>query len=389
MCWKHTLVFTVLLLVLPTQVAAQIGVLSQFKLDDRDPLEVTMYVVRSLGTALPSTQGSDDSGTVLLISLFEGVEGGTNDLVAFDVPESNLTPSTTKGGRKQVASQDLASGKIFALSHRIVEFGGKLFMSYVHDDRVRVATRAADGSGSWSTRTVASEQVFFGSNIAVTEAGIFVGAFDGFENNIKIFASSDGTNFGLHRTITAPDGGIAGAIRRGKRMALAGSRDMYCVLYGETFTGLTQMRMNCEKNPKIQAQSASVQNTGGTQPQAEADPEEDDWLTGLNEPHDKDLQPETALILGSLLDEAGEEAIRFGLAATFVRGELDSMQPQVWLHGFTGREAVNAVKAVGQRLSRLDTVLRIAVQAQLTTGMVLFHETAGGGGRGVVKPAGS
>ncbi len=87
------------------------------------------------------------------------------------------------------------------------------------------------------------------------------------------------------------------------------------------------------------------------------------------------------MILGSLLDEAGEEAIRFGLAATFVRGELDSMQPQVWLHGFTGREAVNAVKAVGQRLSRLDTVLRIAVQAQLTTGMVLFHETAGAGGK--------
>ena len=188
----------------------------------------------------------------------------------------------------------------------------------------------------------------------MTEAGIFVGAFDGFENNIKIYASSDGTNFGLHRTITAPEGGIAGAIRRGKRMALAGSRDMYCVLYGETFTGLTQMRMNCEKNPKIQAQSASVQNTGGTQPQAEADPEEDDWLTGLNEPHDKDLQPETALILGSLLDEAGEEAIPFGLAATFVRGDLDSMQPQVWLQGFLPIRALQAFPIIDGVLRDLD-----------------------------------
>ena len=133
---------------------------------------------------------------------------------------------------------------------------------------------------------MAPEQVFAGSNLTLTRFGVLVGGFDATANDIKLYFSRDGSSFPFHRSIAPPDGVILGAVRGGKRFAMAGGANSltYCVVYGETFTGLTQMRVNCETFPALGFDGAPLPSTGNdTFPLAETIDPSDHPISGLKD----------------------------------------------------------------------------------------------------------
>ncbi len=224
----------------------------RLKLDDRDPLEAAL--------------AASGDGKVMTVAAFQGSSEGSNDLVSFDFPFGLVRGETALRGGNGIVTRDIASGSIFALSKQIVEFAGRLFMSYVHNSQLRLITRPADGSAPWQPVLVTPEQVFFSSNLVLTKFGVIAGGFDATANDIKLYLSTDGSNFSFHRSIAPPAGVILGAARGGKRFAMAGGANSrtYCIVYGETFTGLTQMRVNCETFPALGFNGAPALSTGNT-----------------------------------------------------------------------------------------------------------------------------
>ena len=77
-------------------------------------------------------------------------------------------------------------------------------------------------------------------------------------------------------------------------------------------------RRGPEENPVIGASSASIQVPGYAQPQAAA-PNGFDVPTGLKEPFDKELLPETGLSLAALLGVEGDKLEQWALATTYGR----------------------------------------------------------------------
>jgi hypothetical protein len=198
---------------------------------------------------LELASGSFQPGTVCVAALFAA---GTqsNELLHFEVPLGEQ-------GLQGVTSQTISQGAIFALSPQIVQYQGRMYLSFVEDLQLKIARRAAMGSGPWQVITASGNPVFYSSDLTVSENGLILAGFDATDNDIKLFASSDGVNFDFSRSVTAPEGVIFGAIRGSKRFSLAADPEAStnCVLYEEVFSTRTRVRVNCED---VNAQASSL-----------------------------------------------------------------------------------------------------------------------------------
>jgi hypothetical protein len=160
---------------------------------------------------------------------------------------NDLDAYTVSSDLSQVATNPVASGQIFAISRRILRYGGEYAVaSFVQNNLLKQAD-TEDGL-SWTVSDVdATNTNIFSSEITVVQSGLIVGGYDATDTDIDLYRRVGNDPFQPLRTVTAPSGTLIDAIFGGKRVEVIGApdSDQNCVFY-ETISGpTTNVRLNC------------------------------------------------------------------------------------------------------------------------------------------------